>query len=78
MFGLKVSHAEKLKTIEAGLLDRIGGAKKAPAKSKSKAVKPGKTPVKTGAKTKAKPKSEPKPAAKPKSKSGGAPVEAAE
>ncbi|MEQ8505479.1 MAG: [protein-PII] uridylyltransferase [Rhodospirillales bacterium] len=78
VFGLKVSHAEKLKTIEAGLLDRIGGAKKAPAKSKSKAVKPGKTPVKTGAKTKAKPKSEPKPAAKPKSKSGGAPVEAAE
>ena len=53
IFGLKVQHPEKLKSIEARLLERVGGAKKA-AKSGKSAKTPAKTASKAPAKEKAK------------------------
>jgi [protein-PII] uridylyltransferase len=65
IFGLKVRHPDKLKTIEARLLDGIGGAKKPARGDKTeKAGKTEKQPAAAKAAKKAPAKSSAKPAAK--------------
>ncbi|HCS72158.1 MAG TPA: hypothetical protein DIW51_19530, partial [Rhodospirillaceae bacterium] len=77
IFGLKIRHADKLKSIETRLLERIGGKKavkaaakadkaKAPAKGSAKA--PAKTPAKASAKPAAKGAKDAKPAPAVKAK----------
>ena len=75
IFGLKIQHREKLKSIEASVFERIGGKKpaaKAEPKAKEAAKEAGKPAAKTPAKTSA--KTAAKTAAKPASKSAAKPA----
>ncbi|MEQ9608171.1 MAG: hypothetical protein RLN99_10945, partial [Kiloniellaceae bacterium] len=72
IFGLKIRHGDKLKSIENRLLERIGGKKAVKAAAKAdkaaKAETPAKGAAKAPAKTPAKPAKDAKPAAAGKAK----------
>ena len=66
IFGLKIRHADKLKSIETRLLERIGGKKAVKAAAKADKANKAEAPAKGSAKASAKPptKASAKPAAK--------------